>query len=42
MTELERLPGRLDSLRFPPSVEEALIDAEREPGEKLESAGRPN
>ena len=29
------------SFRFPPSVEEALIDAVREPGEKLDSAGQP-
>jgi hypothetical protein len=41
MPEFEGLPGLLDSFRFPPSVEEALIDAEREPSEKLESAGRP-
>jgi hypothetical protein len=29
------------TFRFPPSVEEALIDAVREPGEKLDSAGQP-
>jgi hypothetical protein len=29
------------SFRFPPSAEEALIDAVREPGEKLDSAGQP-
>ncbi len=30
-----------DLFRFPPSAEEALIDAVRVPGEKLDSAGQP-
>jgi hypothetical protein len=37
----ERLYRLLDSLGFPPSVEEAMVDASGEPGEKLESADRP-
>ena len=41
MAEPERLHRRLDSLRFPPPVAEAVMDALRQPCEKLESADRP-
>lgn len=38
MTEPERLHRLLDSLRFPPPVAEAVIDAPRHPGEKFKRA----
>ena len=41
MTDPKRLRRLVDSLRFPPSVAETLVDAPCEPGEKLESADRP-
>jgi hypothetical protein len=41
MAEPERLHRRLDALRFPPSVEEAALDALGEPDEKLDRADRP-
>jgi len=40
MAEFEGLAGRLDALRFPPTVKDALIYAEGKPGQKFESAGK--
>src|SRR5271166_2745817 len=42
MAEPERLHWRLDSFRFPPPVEQAVMDVLRQPCEKLESANRPD
>ena len=41
MAEPKRLYRRLDSLCFPPLVEEAVMDASGQPREKLESSYRP-
>jgi hypothetical protein len=41
MAESERLYRQLDALRFSPPVNEAVMDALRQPCEKLESVDRP-